>query len=283
MKKLHNICTFLMCALLTFAVTFTIFAASSTVTYTGRKSGFEFAPGSAYVSSDLFDNFKQVIPGDVRAEKVTVVNESTYSDYIKVWMRALLHDTENNSISPAVLAELSEDERRGTMSELEYMHDFLEQLTLTVWNGEKKDENIIYQGAPDSLEEGFEEGNVYLGALGYHQSLELNVELAVDIEMGNEYAERIGEVDWVFVIEEHNEDNEPDYWDPKPDKKPDDPVDVIEPDAPGPDIKEENEGFHLNVLPTTGDNTVVWPFIVVSLLALIGLIVLLKDRRKEEK
>ena len=287
MKKLHTICTYLLCALLTVAAAFTVFAADSTVTYKGHKNLFEFAPGSSYIGSDLFDNFKNVMPGDVRAEKVTIVNESSYSDYIKVWMRALLHDTENNPISPAVLEALTEDERRGTVSELEYMHGFLEQLTLTVWNGEKKDENIIYQGTPDSLEKGFEEGNVYLGSIGYKQSLVLNVELAVDIEMGNEYAGRIGEVDWVFVIEERNEPQDP-YEPSRPGTKPgtqDGSVEVTEPDEPWLDVKGdvEEDGFHINILPMTGDDFVIWPFVMGGLLALIGLVVLIKGRRKEEK
>ena len=45
---------------------------------------------------------------------------------------------------------------------------------------------------------------MYLGEFKYNDSLKLNVELAVDIDMGNEYAHRIGEVDWVFVVEERN-------------------------------------------------------------------------------
>lgn len=289
MKRMKNICTVLVCVLLTLGLAMTVFAADSVVAYKGRKSGFEFAPGSSYIESDLFDDFKDVMPGDVRDEKVTIVNDSAYSDYIKVYMRALLHDTENNPVSPAVLAALEADERRGTMSELEYMHGFLEQLTVTVWNGEKKDENIIYQGTPDSLEEGFEDGNAFLGSLGYHQSLDLNIQLAVDKKMGNEYAGRIGEVDWVFVVEEH--DNPSDSDDSggggskpgnTPESKPgtqDWPVDVI-----GPDVSAEAEdGFHLNVLPLTGDGIVIWPFVVVGLLALIGLIVLIKGRRKEEE
>ena len=202
-------------------------------------------------------------------------------------MGALLHDAEDNPISPKVLEELAEDERRGTMSELDYMHDFLEQLTLTVWDGEKKDENIIYKGTPDSLEDGLEDGNVFIGSLGYGQSLELNVELAVDIEMGNEYADRIGEVDWVFVIEERFEPNDPD--DPKkPTKGPGSGGGSNEPDgtsdgSDGPHVSvEDEEGFFMNVLPMTGDNTVIWPFVVLLAAALIGIVVLMKGKRKDK-
>jgi len=291
MKRIKQLCTVLMCVLLTLGLAGAAFAADSTVTYKGRKSGFDFEPSSVYIGSDLFDNFKNVMPGDVKVEKVTIVNQSASSDYIKVYMGALLHDKENNPISPKVLEALEADERRGTMDELEYMYGFLKQLTLKVWNGEKKDDNLIYTGNPNSLDNGFADGTVYLGSLGYNQSLELNVELAVDIEMGNEYADRIGEVDWVFVIEERNNDSDSDdsgSGGTKPGNKPgsqDWPVDVIEPDEPRLDVlgEVEEDGFQLNVLPMTGDMTVIWPYLVVLVLALIGLIVLIKGRRKEEE
>lgn len=206
-----------------FGLSTTVLAADSTITYTGKGDYIEFAPGSVYTDTDLFENFKDVMPGDIRSEEVTFKNKSKNSDYIKVWMRAVLHDEKGNTISPKVLEELQKDDRNENLSELEYMNDFLNQLTLTIWKGDKKDTNVIYKGSPDSLEKGFKEGNVYLGEFEYNESTKLNVELAVDIEMGNEYADRIGEVDWVFVIEEHNHPSTPD--DPKePEQTPDTPI-----------------------------------------------------------
>lgn len=291
MKCLKHSCMLGLCVLLTFVFAITAFAADSTVTYKGRNSGLEFVPGSSYMESDLFDDFKDVMPGDKRDEFVMITNKSKGSDYINVWMGAILHDAGNNPVSPAVLSALEADKRREQMSELEFMRDFLKQLTLTVWKGEKVPENVIYQGSPDSLENGFEDGKVRLGTLKYDESLELNVELTVDINMGNEYADRIGEVDWVFVIEECNNDSDSDdsgSGGTKPGNKPgsqDWPVDVIEPDEPRLDVlgEVEEDGFQLNVLPMTGDMTVIWPYLVVLVLALIGLIVLIKGRRKEEE
>lgn len=172
----------------------TAFAAESSVTFEdGRLIAFE--PGSVYTESDLFDNFKGVMPGDIRSEEITIQNKSGDCDYIKVYLRAVLHDEEGNPISPEVLDELRSDERRGETSELAYMVDFLSQLSMTVKNGTE----VIYNASPNELD-GLAE-NVYLGKLRKGESLKLDVELTVPIEMGNEYANRIGEVDWVFVVE----------------------------------------------------------------------------------
>lgn len=235
-------------------------AADSEVTYKGRKNGFEFEPGSVYTETDLFENYKNIMPGDTLSETVVVKNDYKGCDYIKVWMGGLLHDQTGNTISPNVLKELQRDDRKGTLSEVKYMNDFLNQLTLTIWKGDKKDTNVIYKGSPDSLEKGFKEGNVYLGEFEYNESTKLNVELAVDIEMGNEYADRIGEVDWIFVIEERNYPSTPD--DPKePEQTPDTPI--------------------IYPAPKTGDsaNMMLW---AVLLIAAVVVAVYVNKKRKQQ-
>lgn len=196
--KIKNIvkqCFSLLLALmLMMSMTVTAFAAESSVTFESGKV-IAFEPGSVYTETDLFDNFKGVMPGDTLSEEVTIQNKSNDCDYIKVYMRAVLHDENGNPISDKVLAELRSDERRGAASELEYMHDFLSQLSMTVKSGGK----VIYDASPDELD-GLSD-NVYLGTLRKGESAKLDVQLTVPIEMGNEYADRIGEVDWVFVVE----------------------------------------------------------------------------------
>ena len=262
-------------------------AADSTVTYTGSGDLFDFQPGSVYTETDLFDGFKQVMPGDVLTETVTVSNQCRSCDYVKIWMGALLHDEQDNPISPKVLEELEADGRKDALTELEYMHDFLAQLTLTVKNGEE----VIYQGTPNSLEQGFEGENVYLGRFDYGDSLDLTVELAVDIGMGNAYADRIGEVDWVFVVEEHDtkSPDKPDDPDPTPDKpdQPDDPdIPLTPPEYPGtPDAPVEPDTPDQPQTPDspkTGDETMVWPYVLLFGAGLVGLILTGKRKEKSE-
>lgn len=269
--------------------TFTTFAAASTITYKGHTTGYTFTPGSEYTDTDLFDNYKNVMPGDVRSESVTIKNDYKGSDYVRVWMSALLHDESGNPISAEVLKELKADERKGDMTELEYMHDFLDQLTLTVWNGAKTDENMIYTGHPSSLEQGFEGDNVYLGRLNKGESMTLNVELSVDIEMGNEYADRIGEVDWIFLMEERNTPgSDPDgpgggggSSNPKPD--PEDTVIIYPSDVPlaGPDELPVDQIGEFAVAPKTGDETTVIPYLILLGIGVSGMIVLMSGRRKK--
>lgn len=301
MKKTHKkfSAILMVVVLLVSTWSMTAFAAntSSTVTYKGRSTGFEFEPGSVYTDTDLFDNFKNVMPGDVREEVVTVTNKYSGCDYIKVWMRGVLHeqdvdvdgDGEINVISPEVMKKLiarqasASDAEDANMTELQYMNDFLKQLKLTVWKGEKLEKNIIYEGHPDALEVGFENGNVYLGALRYNGSVTLNVKLEVPIELDNRYADRIGEVDWVFVIEEHNDpsSNPDNDRDPNPSKDPTSGSDTtVTPESPNSPMDAPVD--RITDVPKTGDDTVVWPYVTLLGIGIVGMVLTLFKKRKKE-
>ena len=49
---------------------------ASEVTYSGNSGDFVFTPGSDYSPTDLFSNFKSVMPGDNITQGITVKNEA---------------------------------------------------------------------------------------------------------------------------------------------------------------------------------------------------------------
>lgn len=167
----------------------TAFAADSSITFTGFSSGFEFQPGSEYTETDLFQNFKNVMPGDTVTETITFTNSATDCDFVNLYMRAEAHDETDNPLSPNV----AEKETVATMTE------FLSKLSMKVWNGTE----LIYEASPDELD-GLKT-NRLLGTFRTGETATLKVELTVPIDLGNEYANRVGEVDWIFHVEAYNE------------------------------------------------------------------------------
>lgn len=275
-----------MAVLMSAAMVLPAFAEDSKVLYIDPQELFEFEPGSYYTDTDLFDGFKAVMPGDVLEEVIYVENQ--FYRPVQIWMGGLLHDEEGNPISEKVLEELIADDRKGELSELEYMHDFLAQLTLTVWKGEKKDKNIIYRGHPNSLDEGFNNRFVNLGTFAYTRGVTLYVELEVPATLGNEYANRIGEVDWIFVVVESGDTPWP-TPEPEPSDKPwPTPPPGVEP-TPEP---TPTPGVEPTPTPTkppkdpdspqTGDNTLIWPFAALFAIGLIGMFISLFAKRKKD-
>lgn len=184
-KTLKTISALALVLLLLLGIGATAFAESK-VSYEGGAEKFVFLPGSEYTETDLFENFKGVMPGDVITQEITVQNNYTKAEKVKIYLRAVLHDEQGNPLSEEVAK--SED--------VVSMQDFLSQLTMTVKQGDK----VLFSASPDELD-GLKE-NVLLGTFPGKSHTKLVVELSVPIELGNEYANRVGEVDWVFTAEE---------------------------------------------------------------------------------
>ena len=162
-------------------------AEGASVSYEGGAEQFVFLPGSDYTDTDLFDGFKGVMPGDTVTQKITVTNRLSGSDTVKLYLRAQAHGAlAGNPLSESVAAQES----------VVSMTDFLSQLSMPVKQGDR----VIYQASPDELD-GLAQ-NVLLGSFASGESVELTVELKVPAELDNKYAERVGEVDWVFVAEQ---------------------------------------------------------------------------------
>ena len=116
MKKMFS---FLMSVLLVMGLTVQAHAAGS-VTYDGDANKFIFAPGSGYSPTDLFSDFKNVMPGDTLTEQILIKNDTSNKVKIKVYMRSL--GAQENTA------------------------DFLSQMNLTV---EQKDDSILFAAPAD--------------------------------------------------------------------------------------------------------------------------------------
>ena len=184
-KTLKTISALALVLVLLLGMSATAFAESK-VTYEGGAEKFVFLPGSEYSETDLFENFKGVMPGDVITQEITVQNNYTKAKKVNIYLRAVVHDEQGNPLSEEV----------ARTEDLVSMQDFLSQLTMTVKQGDK----VLFSASPDELD-GLKE-NVLLGTFPGKSYTKLVVELSVPIELGNEYANRVGEVDWVFTAEE---------------------------------------------------------------------------------
>lgn len=188
-KSFKAITSLVLMLLVVMSMSATAFAASPSITFEGFSKGFDFQPGSEYTETDLFGSFKNVMPGDTVTETITFTNSATDCDFVNLYMRAEAHDETDNPLSPKV----AEKENVATMTE------FLSKLSMKVWNGTE----LIYDASPDQLD-GLK-SNKFLGTFRTGETATLKVELSVPIELDNKYANRVGEVDWIFHVEAYNE------------------------------------------------------------------------------
>ena len=179
MKK---IITLLITLAVLLSSTVTVFAADGKVTYSGNAGNFVFEPGSEHSLTDLFPNFKGVMPGDTLTQKITVKNDADNKVKVKIYVRSLgAHED-----SVEFLSRLGLKVSKSEENKMAYMFDAAanETAQLTDW--------------------------VCLGTLYSGGEVNLDVTLNVPVSMGNEFQDQIGYLDWEFKIEEYPvEDTDP--------------------------------------------------------------------------
>lgn len=175
MKKIITLCLSLLLAL---SLCSGALAAAS-VSFVGGAEKFVFLPGSEESDSDLFENFKGVLPGDVITQTITVQNNSTKK--VRIYLKA----------------EPVSDIHR----------DFLSQLSMTV---DCKNKEIFDAAASETAQL---TSKTLLGTFKKNGSTELTVTLTVPETLGNEYMGDIGIVPWTFMVEEIPEDDTPETGD----------------------------------------------------------------------
>ena len=85
---MKRVLTLLVVTVLLLSMAVTASAAGS-VTYDGDANEFIFAPGTADSPTSLFENFQNVMPGDVLTEQVQIKNDTSNEVKIKVYLRSL--------------------------------------------------------------------------------------------------------------------------------------------------------------------------------------------------
>lgn len=187
MKK---ILALLIAAFTVFSCVLPVFAEGGKVTYSGDAKKFFFEPGSTLSLTDLFPNFKGVMPGDTLTQQITVKNDTANNVKVKIYIRSL----GASGGSEEFLSELGLKVKTSKENEMAYMFDAAanESAQLTDW--------------------------VCLGTLYSGGEVNLDVILSVPTSLSNEFQDQVGYIDWEFKVEEFPID--PD--DPKPPQTGDD-------------------------------------------------------------
>ena len=148
-------------------------AAKGRVTFLSDSDRFIFDPGSPHSPTDLFSSYKNLMPGDSVSQEITVKNGASYETKVKLYVRSF--GAEEGSEA------------------------FLSKLHLTVAKVEQNEMAYMFDAAAD---QGAVMADwVYLGTLYSGGEVNLVLNLAIPLELGNEYQNAAGTIRWEFKVE----------------------------------------------------------------------------------
>lgn len=244
-QRIKTILSLLIAFVLSLGITIPVFAANSSIRFIDGKI-FASDTGTTSLEGPVFENFENLLPGDIKTEEITIYNESSDFDYIKVYVRAKPLDPIKNSLTEQALA---------AGESIVSMKDFLNHLSIKVYNGSQ----LIYDQSSKEIF-GLVE-NFYLGTLDKDESLTLTVQVELPIELGNEYSNRVGDLEWIITVE---------GFDVEETKV----TETIKTD-PGPTTTATK-------IPLTGEQSTIQIVIILLIIATAGMLTIVFLKRKEK-
>ena len=149
-------------------------SAKGNVIYEKDAGDFIFEYGSEHSETDLFSDFKGVMPGDSITQSVMVRNDASNKVKVKIYMRSL----GATGGSEDLLSALNLKIKKSDDNEMAYMFDAAANET-------------------DGLSDWVLLGTLYSGG-------EVNLDVTLDVPtwLGNDYADKMGALTWEFKVEE---------------------------------------------------------------------------------
>ncbi|MBE6926762.1 MAG: hypothetical protein E7461_07980 [Ruminococcaceae bacterium] len=144
------------------------------VVYHGNSKVYIYDAGMGYSPTDLFTEYKGVMPGDTLRQKITVKNDSSHESKVKIYLRSLgAHED-----SEGFLSQLRLKVQKSNSNTMAYMFDAAasETAQLSDW--------------------------VCLGVLYSGGEVDLDLVLEVPVELDNSFQDTAGYLNWEFMIEE---------------------------------------------------------------------------------
>lgn len=156
--------SFMLFLVMAFLLSGTTVVAASSVTYVNQAERFIFVPDGA----DLFENFKGVMPGDERTQKIDLVNDSEVP--VKIYLK----------MSPA--REIDEA--------------FLQQMKLIIVDGDE----VLFEKMLD--QQGQFSEFILLRQLKSGEEMTIDLTLEIPLSMNNDFMNQEAQVEWIFKVEE---------------------------------------------------------------------------------